>query len=293
MSDARDAVFPTRMALTTYKLRRVAAQKGYDLLKNKSDALSARFRSLLREIKDTKEAIGVQMRTASFAVSKAAFAAGDFRGKVCGAVHQATKKVGLRQDNVAGVKLPVFTELDLPAESDDMATLGMSGGGKQIRACKDDFAALLANIIKLASLQTAFVTLDEAIKLTNRRVNALDNVVLPRLTNTIHYIDSELDEMEREEIFRIKKVLELKRKHEAEEAEERAAFAAEAGTRAKEAAATGRGGTQAGSDATGAGVPSAAAGAGGAGAGAGAAAGDAAGPSMLDSDDSDDSDIIF
>ena len=47
--------------------------------------------------------------------------------------------------------------------------------------------------------------LDEAIKVTNRRVNALDTVVIPRITNTVAYIKSELDELEREEFFRLKR----------------------------------------------------------------------------------------
>ena len=50
--------------------------------------------------------------------------------------------------------------------------------------------------------QTSFQTLDEAIRLTNRRVNALDNVVIPNIAAAIAYIDSELSELEREEIFR-------------------------------------------------------------------------------------------
>ena len=44
--------------------------------------------------------------------------------------------------------------------------------------------------------------LDEVIRATNRRVNAIEHVVIPRLENTIKYIMSELDEMDREEFFR-------------------------------------------------------------------------------------------
>lgn len=53
-------------------------------------------------------------------------------------------------------------------------------------------------------MQTSFLILDEAIKLTNRRVNALENVVKPRIENAIAFIISELDELEREEFFRLK-----------------------------------------------------------------------------------------
>ena len=48
--------------------------------------------------------------------------------------------------------------------------------------------------------------LDEVIKVVNRRVNAIEHVIIPRTENTISYINSELDELDREEFYRLKKV---------------------------------------------------------------------------------------
>ena len=102
-------------------------------------------------------------------------------------------------ENVAGVQLPVFEMLDTGGEGE---LVGMSRGGQRITQCRKTFVLALKLLIQLASLQTSFVKLDEAIKITNRRVNALEHVVIPRIENTIAYIISELDELEREEFFR-------------------------------------------------------------------------------------------
>jgi len=75
--------------------------------------------------------------------------------------------------------------------------------------------------VALASLQTSLKTLDEALKVTNRRVNALEFVVMPQLSNTIKYVLSELDELEREDQYRIKKVKDLRQREEDEELEKK------------------------------------------------------------------------
>ena len=79
---------------------------------------------------------------------------------------------------------------------------GLGRGGQQVLRSKEVYAKAVETLVELASLQTAFTILDEVIRATNRRVNAIEHVVIPRLENTIRYINSELDEMDREEFFR-------------------------------------------------------------------------------------------
>merc|ERR1711934_1215527 len=194
---------PTRMALTGLKGRRVGAKKGFELLKRKSDALMARFRRMLGVIIETKDEMGVEMSKAFFSLTEAQYAAGDIQPIVMEKVGSAKITVKQAVENVAGVQLPVFEMVNMAGEGE---LVGMSKGGQRITQCRKTFVHTLELLIKLASLQTSFVKLDEAIKITNRRVNALEHVVLPKIENTIAYIISELDELEREEFFRLKKV---------------------------------------------------------------------------------------
>lgn len=112
---------------------------------------------------------------------------GNFRSKVLENNLSAAIRVASRTDNVAGVKLPVFNQYETGAEPAE--NLGLVGGGRKIQACRDKFGDYLKALIKLASLQTSFIAMDEALKVTNRRVNALENVTLPKIVRTIDYIN--------------------------------------------------------------------------------------------------------
>jgi V-type H+-transporting ATPase subunit D len=71
----------------------------------------------------------------------------------------------------------------------------------------------LKKIVEIATLQTSYLTIDECLKITSRRVNALEYIVVPRIEFVIKYIITELDERSKEEKFKIKKILANKRKH--------------------------------------------------------------------------------
>jgi V-type H+-transporting ATPase subunit D len=208
------------MNLGLYKGKHVAAKKGFDLLKSKADALKVRFRDICKVIYATKQGMAELASESFFSLTQAEYAAGAFRSKVLVNNMSASVRVTSRTDNVAGVKLPVFSQYETGAEGSE--NLGLVAGGRKIGACRDKFSEYLQALVKIASLQTSFVAMDEALKVTNRRVNALENVTLPRIAETISYINRELDELEREDFTRLKMVKKKKEEQKKLEAREEA-----------------------------------------------------------------------
>merc|ERR1712039_940970 len=117
----------------------------------------------------------------------------------------------LYADNVAGVSIPMFKVTHDATKDTSLQSLGVAHGGAVVSACRDSYLKTVMQLVRLASLQTAFKTLDEEIKMTSRRVNALEYVLIPRIEDIIAYITQEMDEQAREEFFRVKKVVEKKK----------------------------------------------------------------------------------
>ncbi|CAH8439687.1 unnamed protein product [Schistosoma margrebowiei] len=207
-------IFPSRMAQTAMKGRLKGAQKGHRLLKRKADALTVRFRSILKQIIQAKQAMGEVMKEANFSLASVKFTtAANINSLVLQNVTKAQRKVKTDKENVAGVQLPVFKVV--VEGSDTYELTGLSGGGQQIDRLKKNYSKAVDLLVDLASLQTSFITLDDIIKATNRRVNAIEFVIIPKIERTLNYITQELDEREREEFYRLKKVQEKKKRNRA------------------------------------------------------------------------------
>jgi len=238
MADAQNRlnVFPSRMTLAAMKDKLKAAAVGLSLLKKKSDAIKINLNEILKRILDVKRRLGGQLREAAFSHTEATWAAGAFNHQVIENASNASYRIKASVKNVAGVKLPVFNKIEHEGTSSE-SLVGLSKGGAQVQKCRKMFLATLEDLVLLASLQTSLKTLDEALKVTNRRVNALEFVIMPKVANTVSYILSELDELEREDNFRIKKVKDLRQREEDSKKEEQKVLEAVAASRGEEGSA--------------------------------------------------------
>merc|ERR1719387_112318 len=202
-----------RMMLQMYKARFVGAKKGHGLLKKKRDALKTKFQAMLKEIVEVKKETAVALKDSAFSFAKAQWACAgeDITATVLERARAPSITCKLYADNIAGVMLPCFKANRDPTKDSALSTLSIAHGGAVVNACREAHAKMMLDIIRLASLQTAFKTLDEEIKMTSRRVNALEYVIMPRIEFICNYIVQEMDEQAREEFFRVKKVVEKKK----------------------------------------------------------------------------------
>ena len=218
-------IVPSQMAKMLFEGKKKAAQKGHDLLKRKADALKAQFMQVTKALIEQKKDLGNKFNQSLIFLAKANFAAvgGDVNRIVDENVkNRADVKLTLKTKPVAGVTLPQFGLRNMDEEKfGENTILGITGGGQTLNIAKKNFYEFLKKIVEIATLQTSYLAIDESLKITNRRVNALEYIVIPKIVYTINYIKTELDEREKEDKYKIKKVIKYKEKHKEEEEAQR------------------------------------------------------------------------
>ena len=113
--------------------------------------------------------MGRVMQIAAFSLAEVTYAVGgDIGYQVQESARSARFRIRAKQENVSGVLLPAF-ESYLTEGNNDFAMTGLGKGGQQVQRSRDTYARAVEALVELASLQTAFVILDEVIKVVNRR----------------------------------------------------------------------------------------------------------------------------
>src|ERR1700761_7833268 len=117
--------------------------------------------------------MGKVMQIAAFSLAEVTYAVGsDISFQIQESAKNARFRVRTRQENVSGVLLPAFESFQTDGNNDFQLT-GLGKGGQQVQRCRETYSRAVETLVELASLQTAFVILDEVIKVVNRRVNAM------------------------------------------------------------------------------------------------------------------------
>jgi V/A-type H+-transporting ATPase subunit D len=191
----------TRMELLSLKKKKQLAQKGYDLLKEKRDALILEFFSMVEDVKSLRDNVNKDLEKAFFNLKSAKMTDGPLEIFGLASSIKPSVSIEIVTHNVMGVRMPKLTTIRKDIESSQHSLLGSTS---KIDDAVIYFKRALENIIKLAEIEGSVKRLAEEIEKSKRRVNALKSIVLPRIHATIKYIELHLEESEREDFSRLK-----------------------------------------------------------------------------------------
>jgi V/A-type H+-transporting ATPase subunit D len=107
-------------------------------------------------------------------------------------------------DNIMGVKIPKMSADEIKIEL--TPSYGFLETCAKLDDAKYEFNEILKKLIELADLEAGIKSLTVEIEKTKRRVNVLENNLIPKLIGTRKYIEMQLEEREREDFFRRKRI---------------------------------------------------------------------------------------
>ena len=217
-------VKPTRKNLMAIEDRIDLSERGHSTLEKKRDGLIMEFMDILDQARDVRGDLETDYEVAQRTINMARAMEGDVAVRGAAAALKEHPEITLRSKNVMGVVVPQI-ESTRVKKSLDQRGYGVLGTSARIDEVATAYENLLETVILAAEVETAMRKMLDEIETTKRRVNALEFTLLPDLYESKEYIDQKLEEQEREEIFRLKKI---KGKKEREEKAEKAAAAEEA-----------------------------------------------------------------
>lgn len=198
-------VQPTRMELIKLRRRITMARKGHSLLKMKRDGLIMEFRTLLEDAKRVIEEMVTKYQEAQKRLALAMAVDGAVAVKSIALSMDVPPAFTLKRKNIMGVVVPVIKREKVRKFCYER-NYGLIGTSARIDEAVEAYEELVDAILEVAEVETTLKRLIDEIERTKRRVNALEFNVIPKMEKSARYITFKLEEMDRENIIRLKKI---------------------------------------------------------------------------------------
>lgn len=195
---------PTRSELLRVRKTLKMAERGHRLLKLKRDALMIEFFKVLDRAREVRSNIVDRYREADEKLAVAAAVEGKVGVTSAAYALPAKPELELTTRNVMGIVVPKIDAEKVRKRVDERG-YGIIGTSPRIDEAAEAYEALVEDVIVAAEIETTMRRLIEEIEKVKRRVNALEHHVIPELEDTETFIEQRLEEMERENIFRLKR----------------------------------------------------------------------------------------
>ncbi|MGB9636536.1 MAG: V-type ATP synthase subunit D [Thermoplasmata archaeon] len=198
-------VKPTRSELIELKKKIELARKGHKLLKMKRDGLITEFFRVLKDAKNLRMEIINVYNNARHLEAIAECIDGKIAVESAAMALKNISRVSIKPINIMGVSVPhVLSTAEQKLNFISPLGTGIIGTSTRIEDTARAYTDLLRLIIKAAQYETALRRLIEEIDKVKRRVNALEYRIIPELMEKEAIVRMRLEELERENIFRLK-----------------------------------------------------------------------------------------
>lgn len=200
-----DTISPTRMNLLQRQNQVKLAQQGVDLLKKKRDALVADFFNIVRRALAARQKLTASAEQSYTLLGLTKAVEGRETLEAVALADPRRLEVGIETKNVWGTRIPTIASNDVKRSPLARNADPVSVSVRTIESA-DRFEDVVAALLEVAGTEITLRKIGEEIKKTTRRVNALEQVVIPRVRGEIRYIRDVLEQRAREDVFRLKRI---------------------------------------------------------------------------------------
>ncbi len=195
---------PTRSELMKLKNRIKLAKSGYNLLKKKRDGLILEFFEILKKAKTVRQELTEEYKQAVYTGNVARTVEGDLQVRSLALAVKEAPALQIQSRNIMGVVVPKISYQKKEKSYD--RGYGTIANAAVIDEASISYEKVVLKVIEAAEIETGIKKLLNEIEKTKRRVNALEFEIIPKLDINRKFIQMRLDEIDRENVFRMKRI---------------------------------------------------------------------------------------